>query len=181
MNQVIFISGTPCVGKTTIASELSKRLGANLVKINELAINNNLVLGIDNKKGYKIIDIDKLDVVLGKIIDKLDSDKLLIVEGHLSHLCSGADKIIILRVHPTILEKKLASRDYSESKIRENLEAEALDVCGVEAYETYDEDVCEINVSNLAIDEIINHVVDVIFDKKDFPFGEIDFLDWLIL
>ena len=180
MNQVIFISGTPCVGKTTIASELSKRLGANLVKINELAINNNLVLGIDNKKGYKIIDIDKLDVVLGKIIDKLDSDKLLIVEGHLSHLCSGADKIIILRVHPTILEKKLASRDYSESKIRENLEAEALDVCGVEAYETYDEDVCEINVSNLAIDEIINHVVDVIFDKKDFPFGEIDFLDWLI-
>lgn len=181
MNQVIFISGTPCVGKTTIASELSKRLGANLVKINELAINNNLVLGIDNKKGYKIIDIDKLDVVLGKIIDKLDSDKLLIVEGHLSHLCSGADKIIILRVHPTILEKKLASRDYSESKIRENLEAEALDVCGVEAYETYNEDVCEINVSNLAIDEIINHVVDVIFDKKDFPFGEIDFLDWLIL
>ena len=181
MNQVIFISGTPCVGKTTLASELSKRLGANLVKINELAINNNLVLGIDNKKGYKIIDIDKLDVVLGKIIDKLDSDKLLIVEGHLSHLCSGADKIIILRVHPTILEKKLASRDYSESKIRENLEAEALDVCGVEAYETYDEDVCEINVSNLAIDEIINHVVDVIFDKKDFPFGEIDFLDWLIL
>ena len=181
MNQVIFISGTPCVGKTTLASELSKRLGANLVKINELAINNNLVLGIDDKKGYKIIDIDKLDVVLGKIIDKLDSDKLLIVEGHLSHLCSGADKIIILRVHPTILEKKLASRDYSESKIRENLEAEALDVCGVEAYETYDEDVCEINVSNLAIDEIINHVVDVIFDKKDFPFGEIDFLDWLIL
>ena len=181
MNQVIFISGTPCVGKTTIASELSKRLGANLVKINELAINNNLVLGIDDKKGYKIIDIDKLDVVLGKIIDKLDSDKLLIVEGHLSHLCSGADRVIILRVHPSILEKRLASREYSESKIRENLEAEALDVCGMEAYETYGEDVCEIDVSNLAIDEIINQVVDVIFDKKDFPFGEIDFLDWLIL
>ena len=181
MNQVIFISGTPCVGKTTLASELSKRLGANLVKINELAINNNLVLGIDDKKGYKIIDIDKLDVVLGKIIDKLDSDKLLIVEGHLSHLCSGADRVIILRVHPSILEKRLASREYSESKIRENLEAEALDVCGMEAYETYGEDVCEIDVSNLAIDEIINHVVDVIFDKKDFPFGEIDFLDWLIL
>ena len=181
MNQVIFISGTPCVGKTTLASELSKRLGANLVKINELAINNNLVLGIDNKKGYKIIDIDKLDVVLGKIIDKLDSDKLLIVEGHLSHLCSGADRVIILRVHPSILEKRLASREYSESKIRENLEAEALDVCGVEAYESYGEKVCEIDASNLAIDEIINHVVDVIFDKKDFPFGEIDFLDWLIL
>ena len=98
MNQVIFISGTPCVGKTTLASELSKRLGANLVRINELAIGKDLILGIDNKKGYKIIDVPKLDVALGEIIDNLDSDKLLIVEGHLSHLCTGADKVIILRV-----------------------------------------------------------------------------------
>lgn len=105
MNQVIFISGTPCVGKTTLASELSKRLGANLVRINELAIGKDLILGIDNKKGYKIIDVPKLDVALGEIIDNLDSDKLLIVEGHLSHLCTGADKVIILRVHPSVLEK----------------------------------------------------------------------------
>lgn len=180
MNQVIFISGTPCVGKTTLASELSKRLGANLVRVNELAISNDLVLGIDNKKGYKIIDIHELDVVLGEIIDNLDSDKLLIVEGHLSHLCSGADKVIILRVHPSILEERLVGRKYSDSKIRENLEAEALDVCGAEAYEAYGEDVCEIDVSDLSIDETINLVVDVIFDKKDFPFGVIDFMDWLI-
>ena len=178
MNQVIFISGTPCVGKTTLASELSKRLGANLIKINELAISNNLVLGTDTKKGYKIIDIDKLNLLLGKVISTLDN--LIIVEGHLSHLCSGADKVIILRVHPDILEKRLANRDYSESKIRENLEAEALDVCGAEAYESYGEKVCEIDASNLAIDEIINDVVDVIFDKKDFPFGKIDFMHWLI-
>ena len=117
MNQVIFISGTPCVGKTTLASELSKRLGANLVRVNELAISNDLVLGIDNKKGYKIIDIPELDVVLGEIIDNLDSDKLLIVEGHLSHLCNGADKVIILRVHPSILEERLAGRKYSDSKM----------------------------------------------------------------
>ncbi len=62
--------------KPTLASELSKRLGANLVRVNELAISNDLVLGIDNKKGYKIIDIPELDVVLGEIIDNLDSDKL---------------------------------------------------------------------------------------------------------
>lgn len=180
MNQVIFISGTPCVGKTTLASELSKRLGANLVRINELAIGKDLILGIDNKKGYKIIDVPKLDVALGEIIDNLDSDKLLIVEGHLSHLCTGADKVIILRVHPSVLEKRLADRQYSDSKIRENLEAEALDVCGVEAYESYGNDVCEIDVSDLSIDETINYVADVIFDKKEFPFGEIDFMNWLI-
>lgn len=80
----------------------------------------------------------------------------------------------------SILEERLAGRKYSDSKIRENLEAEALDVCGAEAYEAYGEDVCEIDVSDLSIDETINLVVDVIFDKKDFPFGVIDFMDWLI-
>ena len=40
MNQVIFISGTPCVGKATLASELSKRLGANLVRVNEFSFGN---------------------------------------------------------------------------------------------------------------------------------------------
>lgn len=76
------------------------------------------------------------------------------------------DKVIILRVHPSILEERLVGRKYSDSKIRENLEAEALDVCGAEAYEAYGEDVCEIDVSDLSIDETINLVVDVIFDKK---------------
>lgn len=180
MNQVIFISGTPCVGKTTVANELSQRLGADLVRVNELAINEDLVLGIDDEKGYKIIDIDKLNGVLGEIIDKLDSDKLLIVEGHLSHLCLGADKVVILRVHPDILKERLASRDYSDSKIMENLEAEALDVCGAEAYDTYLDDVIEINASDLTIDEIINQIVGVIFDKNEIYFDEIDFMDWLI-
>ncbi|WP_299524861.1 adenylate kinase family protein [uncultured Methanobrevibacter sp.] len=180
MNQVIFISGTPCVGKTTVANELSQRLGANLIRVNELAINKDLVLGIDDKKGYKIIDVDKLNGVLGEIIDKLDSDNLLIVEGHLSHLCLGADKVIILRVHPDILKERLSSRNYSESKIRENLEAEALDVCGAEAYDTYLDDVIEINAGDLTIDEIINQIVDVIFDKKEHAFDEINFMDWLV-
>ena len=50
----------------------------------------------------------------------------------------------------------------------------------VEAYESYGSDVCEIDVSDLSIDETINYVADVIFDKKEFPFGEIDFMNWLI-
>ena len=99
-------------------------------KFNDLAISNNLVLGIDDDKGYKIIDVDALNETLLGIISKSDN---LIVEGHLSHLCSGADKLIILRCRPEILEKRLALRDYSESKIHENLEAEALGVCSSES------------------------------------------------
>ena len=94
MSNIIFISGTPCTGKTTISENLSEKLNWELVKINDLAISSNLVLGIDEDKGYKIIDIDALNELLLEIISKSDN---LIVEGHLSHLCSGADKLIVLR------------------------------------------------------------------------------------
>lgn len=178
MNKAIFISGTPCTGKTTVSELLASRLNCKLIKINDLAIENDFVLGIDDDKGYKVIDIDALDEKVLEIIES--SDELLVFEGHLSHLCHGADKVIILRVRPEILEKRLKARDYSESKIRENLEAEAMGVCSAEAYEIYGENVSEIDVSDLTVDEIVDSLGDFISGRKTFSFGEIDFMDWFI-
>ena len=172
---IIFISGTPCSGKTTISEALSSTLNYDLIKINDLAIENDLVLGIDDEKGYKIIDIDALDELLLEVI----SDNL-IVEGHLSHLCHGADKMIVLRCRPEILEKRLALREYSEAKIRENLEAEALGVCSAESLEIYEDKVYELDVSDLSVDEAVSKITDVINGDKELSFGEIDFMDWLI-
>lgn len=178
MPNIIFISGTPCTGKTTVSEVLSEKLNWNLVKVNDLAISNNLVLGIDEEKGYKIIDIDNLNTSLQNIISKEEN---LIVEGHLSHLCSGADKMIVLRCRPEILEERLSSRKYSSSKIRENLEAEAMGVCSAEAYEIYNQDnLFELDVSDLSVDEIVSILLDVINGEKTLTFGDIDFMDWLI-
>ena len=68
-NQVIFISGTPCTGKTTISSKLNDYLIENgfntyFIKINDLAIEKGLVLGEDPDKYYKVIDIENLNIVL---------------------------------------------------------------------------------------------------------------------
>ena len=109
---------------------------SKLIKINDFAFENDLVLGEDPDKLYKVIDIDGLNESLNEEIDK-SSDCVLIVEGHLSHLCEGADKMIVLRLNPSILKNRLEERNYSESKIQENLEAEALAVCSAEAYEIY--------------------------------------------
>ena len=170
----VFITGTPCTGKTTLASKLNGRL----IKINDLAINHDFVLGIDENKGYKVIDIDKLSAYVDELIK--DCDELLIFEGHLSHLCDGADKVIVLRVDPDILKTRLEARDYSDAKIRENLEAEALGVCSEEAYEKYSDKVYELDVSGLAMDEAVDLIEDVIHNGGDYPVGSVDFMDWLI-
>lgn len=178
MFKTIFITGTPCTGKTTVSEILSDKLNCNLIKINDLAIDNDFVLGIDDEKGYKVIDIDALDEKVSEIID--NSEELLIFEGHLAHLCSGADKVIVLRVKPEILRSRLEARDYSESKIQENLEAEAMGVCTAEAYELYGEDISEIDVSEMSVLEIVDLISDIIAGKISPGFGEIDFMDWLI-
>lgn len=178
MKKTVFITGTPCTGKTTVSEKLSEKLNCKLIKINDLAIENDFVLGVDSEKGYKVIDIDALNEKVHEIIES--SDELLIFEGHLAHLCEGADKMIVLRVSPEILKSRLEARGYSDAKIHENLEAEAMGVCTAEAYELYGEDICEIDVSDLAIDDIVDILYDVIFEKQFLGFGEIDFMDWLI-
>lgn len=174
MSEAIFITGTPCTGKTTIASSLNGRL----IKINDLAIEHGFVLGVDEEKGYKVIDIEKLSECVSEMI--AGSNETLIFEGHLSHLCDGASKVIVLRVDPLILKERLKARDYSDSKIHENLEAEALGVCSAEAYEKYGDDVYELDVSDLSVDEEVKLVESVILNGGDYPVGSVDYMDWLI-
>ncbi|WP_407461696.1 adenylate kinase family protein [Methanobrevibacter sp.] len=181
---VIFISGTPCTGKTTVAANLNDYLLDNefdskLIKINDFAIENELVLGEDPDKFYKIIDIDGLNECLNKEIDQ-NSNDVLIVEGHLSHLCEGADKMIVLRLNPSILKDRLEERNYSASKIQENLEAEALAVCSAEAYEIYGDEVSEIDASDKSIEEIRDLILAIASGNIECPIGSIDYMEWLL-
>ena len=170
----IFITGTPCTGKTTIASKLNGRL----IKINDLARSHDFILGVDAEKGYQIIDIDKLSEYIYQLTQ--NSNETLIFEGHVAHLCEGADKVIVLRVRPEILEKRLKKRNYSDAKIRENLEAEAFGVCSAESYEKYTDKVYELDISDLSIDEAVKLVENVIKNGGDYPVGHTDFMDWLV-
>ena len=191
-DMVIFISGTPCTGKTTVASSLNDYLSLNgfnskLIKVNDFSFENDLVLGEDPEKLYKVIDIDKLNQCLNEEIKSFKSSlkgngetSVLIVEGHLSHLCEGADKMIVLRLNPSILKERLEERSYSPSKIQENLEAEALAVCSAEAYEIYGDNANEIDASDKSIEEIRNLILEIASDNLESPVGSIDFMDWIL-
>lgn len=176
--QTIYITGTPCTGKTTITKELEKTLKCQTIHLNHiLKTQPELTQGKDQEKGYIIADIPLLCQHLQKIIQK---NTLTIVESHLSHLCKNADKIIILRVHPNKLEERLKKRNYNEKKIQENLEAEALGVCTIETYENYPQNSYEIDITNQELEETIKQIKSIINSQTPPVIGEIDFTDWLI-
>ena len=73
---------------------------------------------------------------LAEHLTEMDSGEISILEGHYSH--HFAPWSIVLRLSPRELEPRLENRGYLPEKIRENLEAEALDVILVEAVELSD-------------------------------------------
>jgi len=176
---IILITGTPGVGKTTVSSILVEKIGAYLVNINELVDEKHLYTGIDEERGYKIVDLDVLFNEMKDIIKKIDPDKHIIVEGHLSHLFENSDIVIVLRANPDVLRDRMKTKGWEAAKIRENIEAEAIDVCSYEAFEIHGDKVNEIDTSDIPPEHVADLIIDVINGVKMFPVGNVDFLDYL--
>lgn len=185
---VIFITGTPCTGKTTLSKNLVNRLAnhynVKLISFNDFAFENDLILGTDEDKDYKIVDIENLDPLLNREISDFfatESSKppFVIVEGHLAHLCSNSFHVCVLRLNPHILKERLSKRDYSHLKIKENLEAECLGVCSVEAYEKHKNNISEIDTSNMSQEEIVKIIFSILFNNKSYPVGSVDYLNYI--
>lgn len=177
---IILITGTPGVGKTTVSSILVEKTGAYLVDINELVDEKHLYTGIDEERGYKIVDLDALFNEMGEIIEWIDDpNKHIIVEGHLSHLFEKSDIVIVLRANPDVLRHRMETKGWKAVKIRENIEAEAIDVCSYEAFEIHGDKVNEIDTSDIPPEHVADLIIDVINGVKRFPVGNVDFLDYL--
>jgi adenylate kinase len=177
----IIISGTPGTGKTTVSKIVADKLESDLVAVNDLVDEKNLYNGYEENKGYKLVDLDAISQEIILIL-KNSPDKHVIVEGHLAHLFENNDLVelvIILRARPDILKKRLSKRDWANSKVQENLEAEALDICTFEAVEIHGEKVNELDTSHFDEEEVANLVIEVLNREKKFPPGNLDFLEYL--
>ena len=161
----IALTGTPGTGKTTVAALLRYRV----LDINSL-VRGGMNLGQDPERGCLEADMD----ALAGHLDSLESEETVILEGHFSH--HFADWAIVLRLSPAALQPRLKKRGYSQSKIRENLEAEALDVILVEAV-----DMCrrvdEIDTTGLSAAEVAAMIEDIIEGRLYLPPGQADWLE----
>ena len=150
---IISLSGTPGTGKSDVAKNLAMELDANLISIGGLVKSKRVQYKFDKKRKTRIIDIGDLQKAVKK---KLVKDEINIVEGHLSHLIE-ADRVIILRMNPIKLRKRLLNRDWSKAKVEENVQAEILDEIILEALQKHRKSkIFEIDVTGLKTRNIIH-------------------------
>ncbi|NQU79722.1 AAA family ATPase, partial [Candidatus Woesearchaeota archaeon] len=135
MSKTIIVTGTPGTGKTTVAKSIAKETGWKYVDVNKVIKDRGLSEGKDLERDCNIVDEEKLAETLGKMMDS--SDDVLVIDSHMSHHIqkSKVDVCLVTKCKLKELEQRLKKREYSEDKIKENLECEILDVCLNEAEE----------------------------------------------
>ncbi|MEM0492639.1 MAG: adenylate kinase family protein [Candidatus Thermoplasmatota archaeon] len=160
---LIALSGTPGTGKTAVSTVLKEK-GYKVLSLYEIAVSNSLTCGTDKKRNTTLIDIAGIDEYIKK--EYGESDDLIFVEGHASHLLESARYVIILRCHPKELKKRLKMKKWKIEKIKENVEAEILDIILCEAVDLHEEDrIFEIDTTDKTIDETVSSIQEIINNK----------------
>ncbi|MBD3204533.1 AAA family ATPase [Candidatus Woesearchaeota archaeon] len=140
--RVIAVSGTPGTGKTTVSKILARKYKLKYLDVKSMIKKYDLSEEFDKERDCEVIDVKKLVLFLiGKISEFKELKKTkfqgMIIDSHLSHNIAPhmVDLCIITKCSLPVLKKRLEKRGYSETKVRENLDAEIFDTCKVEAME----------------------------------------------
>ncbi len=179
--RVILITGTPAVGKTTLAHKLTTTLNAQYINLTDLAETEKLTQGKDKKRNTTIIDETKMRRKLKAIITKTETD--IIIDGHYAAAVTPktlVTHIFVLRRNPKELRKHMQKCGFSQSKQDENLSAEILDICLVEALRNHPkEKVCELDVTGKTVEDTLKTVLAVLKGKTKCRVGCVDWLGML--
>lgn len=164
------LTGTPGTGKSSVSAELRSR-GYGVVDGKRFIIENGLMGELDEARDTHEVDLDMLNDALEPF---RSSDELTILDSHLSHFMDSHG-IIVLRCAPSVLAGRLEARGYGPEKVRENVQAEVLDVILCEATESeipvYEVDCtsCSVSESADAVEQIVKGMVgDYLPGKTDW-------------
>lgn len=130
-----------------MSEELRSR-GYSVLDINKHIREHGLLDERDEARDTYSVDIDGLNLSLEEYRHE---DNTIFMDSHLSH-CTDCSAIIVMRCHPDTLADRLRARGYSEEKVRENVQAEILDVILCEATES-DIPVYEIDCTECTVAE----------------------------
>lgn len=166
--RIIVVTGTPGVGKSSLARALAERLGWNALDLSDLSLREGLVREYDAARGTWVIDEGRVRKAVVRFLRASKSN--LIAEGHYAQAVvppNWVELAFVLRCDPRVLEERLRSKGYGEDKVLENVEAEILDSCLLEALNAFGRSrVHEIDTSRLSLEEAVSEALEVIGGRK---------------
>jgi len=166
----VAVTGTPGTGKTT-ATELVET-DLELVHLNAVIDEDDLYTELDDERGSKVADLEA-------IRERFAGREDLLVESHLSHHLE-ADRVVVLRAHPEVIEERLEQRGEPPASVEENAESEALDVILAEAVEAHGrESVYEVDTTDRDPAAVATAIEAVLAGEREPSAGEVSFLDYL--
>jgi adenylate kinase len=177
----VALTGTPGTGKTSVATALETQ-GYIVIPLFTYAKENHCIAGIDRKRGSQLIDIEKLDNAIQK---NISFDPLVFFEGHIAHLLQTMEKVILLRCHPDELKERLLNKQWNDEKIKENIQAEIVDVILCEAVEQHpSENIFEIDTTKKTIADVVSVIREIVEKEfqpiKAYSIGQIDWSEEIL-
>jgi len=173
------ITGNPGVGKHTTAKIIAEKINADIIDINDVAIDNNATgkktdLGLD-------VDVKRLVRLLEK---QLKAERDLVIVGHLAPYVLkpvGISLVAVLRRSPYELEKTLKKRGYSVDKVRENVASEILGTSLYDSLQTFGKrKVAEFDTTGKTPKETADEIL-AAMQKKSKSKSKLKGIDWLNL
>ncbi len=173
----VIITGNPGVGKHTSAKIVAKKLNAEIIDINKIALDKGAVL----EKTAKGIEVDT------KKVSKLVSDMLnrdnkgnFVLVGHLAPYVvkpTGIDMVAVLRRSPQRLEETLLERKYIQEKINENVSAEILGISLYDSIKAFGKrKVAEFDTTGKMPEQTAQEIIATLQKEKPRRSGSIDWL-----
>lgn len=176
---MILVTGTPCVGKTSVARLLARELDASYIGLTSLAFHENLVLGEDVERSSAIVDEEGMRQRIGDIAEGAGKDNI-VVDGHYAVNVvpeAIATRVFVLRRDPVELRKFMERCGFSGRKLWENLACEILDVCLSDALNVYeDAKICELDVTGRSVEEVVKEILDILNGSRECRSGVVDWL-----
>lgn len=173
----IIISGTPGVGKTTIARELAGRIGAEYLNLADIVVSRKLYSYYDSRLKSYVVDVEKCKEYLLRVLscnEILDTHVLDCIPPEKARL------VIVLRLNPLVLKERLLQRGYTGIKLRENVEAEVLGATLSDAVGIFGEDtVCEIDTTGRNVEDVLGIILRVIKTGNITGNCKVGLVDWL--
>jgi len=155
--QAIIVTGTPGTGKTTFAKKLAKEIGVDYVALTQFVSERKLYTGFDRERGSRVVNLARVHASLNRLL--LQTRRPTIVDTHIPEgiIPKGLVKLVfVLRCHPRILERRLSKKKWKQNKIRENVLAEMLDVCLINAVKWFGlSRVVQLDTSRISVNKCV--------------------------